>query len=347
MTTRISRRGFLQSATATALIVGFDATGALAQSPVSSGHLTPFVKIFPDGRVVAIIKHFEGGQGTATGLSALVAEELNMRLQDISFEMAPSDNDRYANLHFGAQATGGSSSMANSYLQYRTAAAAARELLLAAAADSWGVSAKTLSLRDGIISGGGKSASIGVFAEAAAKMRIPDQPRLKDPADWRVLGVDQKARLDTPDKIDGTARFSMDIQLDNQMVVAIKRTPRFGGVVASFDDSAARQVPGFIMAVQMPNNVGVMAFAETTWAAFQARDSLTVEWDFSSAERRSSGAIEDELLAMVRAAPEFQATGTDLATANAELKKRRSDRRGGVLFSDARPCADGTDGRHA
>lgn len=319
MAKQFSRRGFLKSVTATALIVGFDPGGAIAQTARSGGNLTPFVKVLSDGRVVAIIKHFEGGQGTATGLSALVAEELNMSLQDIAFEMAPSDNAHYANTFFGAQGTGGSTSMANSYLQYRTAAAAAREMLIAAAADNWGVSADVLTLRDGLISGGGRSEKIGAFVEAAATLAVPERPRLKDPADWRVLGVDQKVRLDTPAKIDGSAQYSMDVQLDDQMVVAIRRTPRMGGVVASFDDSAARRVPGFIMAIQMPNNKGVFVFSETTWAAFRARDALTVEWDFSSAETRSTDELKEELLSMVRTEPQFQASETDLATAGSAL----------------------------
>jgi isoquinoline 1-oxidoreductase beta subunit len=103
------------------------------------------------------------------------------------------------------------------------------------------------------------------------------------------------------------------------MVVSIKRSARLGGVVASFDDSAAREVPGFIMAIQMPNNKGVMAYAETTWAAFQARDALEVKWDFSAAESRSTNALKAELLAMVNASPEFQASETDLATSSAAI----------------------------
>lgn len=321
MSAPLSRRTFLNSAAAAGavLAIGLDPRGALANVAPSSGNLTPFVKIYEDGTVAAIIKHFEGGQGTATGLSALIAEELNMSLQDITFEMAPADNARYANLFFGAQGTGGSTSMANSFTQYRTAAAATREMLIAAAADAWGVDPAELTLGDGKISGAGNSAGIGTFVAAATTRDIPAEPRLKDPSEWTVIGVDQKARLDSPAKIDGSARFSMDVQLDNQMVVAIRRSPRLGGVVASFDDSGAREVPGFIMAIQMPNNKGVMAYAESTWAAFQARDALEVEWDFAEAESRSSDALRAELLGMVRAEPEFQVSETDLATATAAI----------------------------
>ena len=322
MTTSISRRAFLKSTAATvgtALTLGLDARGAMAMTTQSGGNITPFVRIHADGTVVAIIKHFEGGQGTATGLSALIAEELNMSLQDITFEHAPSDNARYANLMFGSQGTGGSSSIANSFVQYRTAAAAARDMLLNAAAEAWNVSADTLQLRDGVISGAGNSAGIGDFVEAAIGMEVPTEPRLKDPSEWQVIGVDQKARLDTPAKIDGSAKFSMDVQLENQLVVAIKRSPRLGGLVAAFDDSAAREVPGFVMAIQMPNNKGVMAYADTTWAAFQARDALEIEWDFSAAESRSTDELKAELMAMVNAEPEFQASETDLATASAAI----------------------------
>jgi isoquinoline 1-oxidoreductase beta subunit len=321
MIDKLSRRSFLKNTAAAgaALTIGFDANGALARPSQPGGNVTPFVKIYPNGTVAAIIKHFEGGQGTATGLSALIAEEMNMSLQNITFETAPSDNTRYANLIFGSQGTGGSTSMANSYTQYRTAGAAAREILLAAAAQKWGVSVNTLVLKDGVITGSGKSGKINEFLEAAATMDVPAKPQLKDPSEWTVIGVDQKARLDTPAKINGSAKYSMDMQFDNQMVVAIKRSPKLGGVVKSFDDSAARKVSGFIMAIQMPNNKGVIAYAETTWAAFQVRDALEVEWDFSSAENRSSDVLKKELLAMVNTAPAFQASQTDLATASSAI----------------------------
>jgi isoquinoline 1-oxidoreductase beta subunit len=319
MTTEISRRRFLQSAAGVALIIGFDPRGALAQVAQPGGNITPFIKIHPDGTVVAIIKHIEGGQGTATGLSALIAEELNMSLRDITFEMAPSDPQRYANLFFGSQGTGGSTSMANSFMQYRTAAAATREMLLAAAAQTWGVPAEALVLADGVISGSGNSANISAFVDVASGMAVPAEPMLKAPSEWRVIGRDQKARLDTPAKINGSAKYAMDMHFDNQMVVAIKRSPKLDGVVASFDDSAARAVPGFIMAIQMPNNKGVMAYADTTWAAFQARDALDVTWDFSTAESRGSDTLKAELLAMVSSDPEFQASETDLTTASAAI----------------------------
>ena len=320
MTINTSRRTFLKSAGAivAVLAVGVDAGGALAKAAATGGDITPFVKIAQDGTVTAIVKHFEGGQGAATGLSALIAEELNMRLQDIAFEMAPSDPTRYNNLAFGAfQGTGGSTAIANSYLQYRTAGAAVREMLIAAAAESWGVDAAGLTLKDRVISGAGQSGGIGEFVAAAAAMEVPAEPALKDPADFTVIGKDIKARRDTFDKIDGSGIFAMDVHLDNMMVAVIQRSPRFGGTVASFDDSAAQQVQGFVMAQTLPNKAGVAVYADTTWGALQARDALEIDWDVSAAESRDSDQIQAELLAAVNAAPEFTATPLDVAAAGA------------------------------
>ena len=323
MTIDTTRRGFLlgTGAALSVFAIGLDANGALAATTVTGGNVTPFLTVAEDGTVTAIIKHFEGGQGVATGLSALIAEEMNMDLADINWQHAPSDPNRYANLFFGGfQGTGGSTAMANSFMQYRTAAAAAKEMLIAAAADEWGVDVAALTLRDGVISGQGREAGIGRFVAAAAAMEVPAEPTLKAPTDFRVIGKDIKARRDTADKINGRGRYSMDVQIEGQMVVALKRAPNYGAKVVSFDDSAAREVRGFIMAQALPTGGAVVAYAENTWAAFQARDALEIEWDMSEAEYRSSAAIKDELLAMVRAEPRYTGSETDLATASTAIE---------------------------
>lgn len=307
MTMNTSRRGFLRgvAATTAVLAIGLDNKGALAKTSQDGGNLTPFVQIDAQGNVTAIVKHFEMGQGTTTGLTSLIAEELNMTLDQVGYAFAPSDNNRYANLFFQSQGTGGSSSMANSFLQYRQAGAAARHMLLSAAAKAWRMPVKQLEIKDGIISGGGKSAGIGDFVEASSRLKVPGRPQLKDSSAFRVIGNPQSARKDTAGKINGTARYAMDVQFENQIVVAIKRTPRYGGRVAGFDRTAAQGVKGFLHAATMPNQAGVAVFAETTWAAFQARDLIEVQWDFSAAESRSSEQIKQELLAAVNTDPEF------------------------------------------
>lgn len=323
MTISTSRRGFLAGtgATLATLAIGLDPKGALAATSTTGGNITPFLTIAEDGTVTAIIKHFEGGQGVSTGLSALIAEEMNMALEDIQWRHAPSDPTRYGNLFFGGfQGTGGSTAMANSFMQYRTAGAAAKEMLISAAAEAWGVEPAALSLSDGVISGAGRQAGIGDFVAAAAAMEVPAEPVLKDPSEFRVIGKEIKARRDTADKINGSGIYAMDVQLDGQMVVALKRAPNYGAKIVSFDDSAAKEVRGFIMAQALPTGDAVMVYAENTWAAFQARDALEIEWDMSAAETRSSGAIKDELLQMVRSEPQYTASETDLATASSAIE---------------------------
>ncbi len=307
MRIQTTRRGFLAGAGATAfLIVGLGSRGATAAASTESKMLNPFVKIGSDGSVTAIVKHFEKGQGPATGLPTLIAEELGVRMDQIGYEFAPSNPELYANLTFGKfQGTGGSTAMANSYLQYRKAGAAARQMLIAAAAKEWNVDASGLAIEDGMVEGGGKSAPIGQFVAAASQIEAPAEPKLKDAGDFKLIGNPDVRRLDTAIKSNGTAKFAMDVHLPNQMVAVIKRPARKDGIVVSIDDSGSKAVKGFINAAVLPNKAGVAVYAQNTWAAFQARDALTVEWDMSKAESRSSDEIKSEIMAALEAEPEF------------------------------------------
>lgn len=321
MTLNTSRRGFLKSAAAAAavLYVGARPDGAMAAGAEPS-MLTPFVKIDADGKVTAIVKHFEMGQGPSTGLTTLIAEELGVTMDQIGFEFAPSNPQLYNNLLFGPfQGTGGSTAMANSFMQYRTAGAAAREMLINAAAEAWGVDAGDLSLDEGVISGAGQSAPLGDFVAAAAGMDVPAEPRLKDPSEFTLIGNPAVKRKDNDPKTTGTAMFAMDVMLDNQMVAVIQRSPRMGGTVAGFDDSDAQGIKGFIRAATLPNKAGVVVFADTTWAALQAREALSIDWDNSAAEMRSSSDVKDQLIAAVNADPVYNVTGADLSATQAAL----------------------------
>ena len=299
----LSRRGFLKSSAAlgAVLVVGVGADGALAAGEAGAA-LNPFVKVGADGRVIAVVKHFEKGQGPATGLATLIAEELGVGMDRIDYEFAPSNPKLYNNLAFGQfQGTGGSTAMANSFMQYRTAGAAAREMLIAAAASAWGVDASSLAIADGTVAGGGKAAPLGDFVAAAAKLPAPEKPRLKAPNEWRLIGNPDVRRLDSAIKGNGQAQFAMDVHLPNQMVVVIARAPNYGSTVAGFDDGAAKAVKGFIRAATLPNKAGVAVYAESTWAAFQAREALQVNWDLSKAENRDSAAIKAEIEAALAA----------------------------------------------
>jgi len=320
MTVSTSRRGFLKGAAATGavLMVGITPKGAVAAS--GDAMLNPFVKISSDGSVTAIVKHFEMGQGPSTGLTTLIAEEIGLRMDQISYDFAPSNPELYNNLFFGPfQGTGGSTAMANSFMQYRQAGAAAREMLLQAAANAWGVDAGTLTLEEGVVNGGGKSAPLGEFVAAAAELEAPAEPRLKDPSEFKLIGNPDIRRLDSKIKTNGSAMFAMDVYLPNQMIAMIKRPEQRGALAEAFDDSEAKTVKGYIRAAILPNKAGVAVYAENTWAAMQARDFLAVTWETSAAEARSSDEIEAEIRAALEAEPTYNVNKTDAAATRAAI----------------------------
>ena len=322
MTVQTSRRGFLKGAAATTavLLVGIRPNGVLAAGSTEGKMINPFVKIGSDGSVTAIVKHFEKGQGPATGLPTLIAEELGLRMDQIDYEFAPSNPQVYNNLLFGQfQGTGGSTAMANSFMQYRQAGAAAREMLVTAAAKEWGVDASSLTIEEGMVVGPGKSAPIGEFVAAAAELEPPAEPVLKDPSTFKLIGNPEVRRLDTAIKSNGKAVYAMDVHLPNQMVAMIKRPPRKDGLAVSLDDSGARQVKGFVNAAILPNKAGVAVYAESTWAALQARDALEVEWDLSNAESRSSQEIKAEIMAALDAEPEYNVLKNDQGAVSSAL----------------------------
>jgi isoquinoline 1-oxidoreductase subunit beta len=322
MTLNTSRRGFLKGAAAASavLLVGARPDGALAGGASQGAKLNPFVKINADGMVTAIVKHFEKGQGPATGLTTLIAEELGISMEDIAYEFAPSDPGTYNNLLFGpVQGTGGSTALANSYMQYRQAGAAAREMLIQAAAKEWGVKASTLDIVDGQVTDGTNQAPLAQFVAAASQLSAPENPRLKDPSEFRLIGNAKVHRKDTPPKINGTAKYAMDLHLDNQMVAVILRSPRKGALVTGFNDADATGIKGYIRSAVLPNKAGVAVYAEHTWAAFQAREALSVEWDNSNAEMRSSDQIREQLIAAVNADPTYELTETSAAKAQLSM----------------------------
>lgn len=296
MAIETTRRSFLKSAVATGvvLVIGLRPDGRLGVGAAGApAELNPFVRISADGMVEVVIKHFEMGQGTTTGLATLVAEELDADWQRVITDFAPADKERYKNLAFGAQGTGGSTAIANSFLQYRKAGAAAREVLVKAAAASWGVPASEITVENGVLKSGKHQAHFGEMVAKAATFTPSQEPVLKQPAQFRLIGKDGLARKDTPAKINGTATFAMDVKIPGMVYAVILRSPRFGGTLKSFDASAAKSVKGFVDAKELPTKGGIAVFAKSTWAAFKSREAITAEWDFSAAENRST----DELVA--------------------------------------------------
>ncbi len=245
-----------------------------------------FVRIAPDNTVTVLSKHIEFGQGPYTGLATIVAEELDADWSQMRAEAAPADGSLYANLFFGIQGTGGSTAMANSWRQLRQAGATARAMLVAAAAERWGVPAGEITVARGVVSHpSGESATFGELAEAAATQTAPADVALKDPSEFTLIGTD-RPKLDTLAKTTGQATFTIDVQREGMRTVAIAHPPKFGAKVAAFDPAAALAVDGVEKVAQIP--AGVAVYGRNTWAALQGRAALEVTWDESGAETRSS-----------------------------------------------------------
>lgn len=296
MNIKTTRRAFLQGATAAsaALVVGLNAKGAWAAAHGGEFMPNPFVKIADDGKVTVILKHFEMGQGTTTGLSTLLAEELDANWEDVGIEFAPADTATYMNTLMGVQGSGGSTAIANSYMQYREAGAAAKSLLIQAAAADWGVPAGDIQVKDGMVTHGDKSAGFGELVGKVPEGAEPD-PALKSPAEFTKIGDASLPRKDSAAKTNGTAIFAMDVMPEGVVYAVLQRSPKFGGTLTSFDASAAMEVEGVVDVKETP--MGVAVYATNTWAALQGREALETEWDFSNAETRSQDEIEAEYTA--------------------------------------------------
>lgn len=263
------------------------------------GAFGPFIKVAADGTVTVVSKHIEFGQGNHAGLAAVAAEELDADWDKVKVEQAPANASAYANTSFGMQGTGGSSAISNSWMQLRNAGAAARAMFVQAAATTWGVPAGEITVRNGLVAHtSGKQAHFGDLVEAAAKVAPPQKPTLKDPKTFTLIGSDRVRRKDSALKSTGTARFTQDVHMDGMLTAMVAHSPKFGGKVASFDPTAAKKVPGVIDIVQIPTGVAVIA--ETTWAARQGRDALSVKWDDAKAETRSTDQMRAEYATLAK-----------------------------------------------
>jgi len=300
MTVTQSRRNFLASSLGLVIAVALPMRGraqsgaALAFQPDGTEPTfapNAFIRVAEDDTITVIIKHIEFGQGPFTGLSTLVAEEMDADWGQMRAESAPADDEKYKNLLFGLQATGGSTAMANSYTQMRKAGAAARAMLVQAAAEEWGVDASTITISDGVLTSGDNSSTFGPLAKKAAMLTPPEDPPVKDPKDFVLIGKD-RPKLDSQAKSTGTAVFTMDIDLPDMEYVVIRHAPMLGGAVASFDDADAMKVPGVTAVRQIPQ--GIAVYATSTHAALSGRNALTVEWDDSAAETRTSAQMMED-----------------------------------------------------
>jgi len=304
-----SRREFLRTGAAggAALIVGFRLSArAFAEQAAEQEKKTPnpfdaWVRITPDNRVTLILGKSEMGQGIMTALPMILAEELCVDWKNVRVEQAPTNPKIYE------LGTGGSGSVAGSWLPLRRAGAAAREMLIAAAAQKWEVGADTCKAVDGqVVHGNPKRyLSYGELVEAAAKLPIPNfnTVPLKNSDDFTLVGHDMR-RYEARAKASGAAVFGIDSRIPGMLYAVVARCPVFGGKLVSFDAAKAKAVPGVrdVIAFETSGRGasttgGVAVLAVNSWAAMQGRNALEVKWDFGAAAKESSAGLHEQFLA--------------------------------------------------
>ncbi|HSH71011.1 MAG TPA: xanthine dehydrogenase family protein molybdopterin-binding subunit [Deferrisomatales bacterium] len=248
-----------------------------------------WIRIGPDDGVTVVVHHSEMGQGVYTSIPMLVAEELEVEWSKVRFEAAPVAAV-YNHPWWGAQGTGGSTSIPSSWEPLRKVGATARTMLIAAAAAEWGVPARECAAENGRVvhRSSGRTERYGALAGKAARLPVPTEVALKDPKQFKIIGKPMP-RLDTPEKVQGTGRFGIDVALPGMLTAVIQRAPSFGGKVKSFDAQKARGVPGVRAVAEVPSGVAVIA--DGYHAASAGRDALRIEWQAGPEPDLSSDAL--------------------------------------------------------
>ncbi|HZB44751.1 MAG TPA: xanthine dehydrogenase family protein molybdopterin-binding subunit, partial [Pyrinomonadaceae bacterium] len=251
-----------------------------------------FVRIKPDGKVFIQVNRLEFGQGVQTALPMILADELDADWSQVVAELAPAA-DVYKDPVFGIQMVGGSGSIAHSFQQYRELGAKTRAMLVAAAAERWNVAPEQCRTEASVVRGpGGQSAKYAELAVEAARKPVPASVRLKEPAQFRLVGKKVR-RLDGRPKCDGSQKFGLDLDLPGMKVAVVAHPPVFGARVKSVDAAAARAVEGVrdVFEIPLAKGTGVAVVADKFWPAKRARDLLKIEWDFNGVERADSSQL--------------------------------------------------------
>ena len=277
-----SRRTFLVTGAAAGggLLLGVYLPRSIrAMAQVADETLAPnaFVRIKPDDSITLVMPQVEMGQGTYTSMSMLIAEELEVALEQIGAEAAPPNDKLYANPLLGFQVTGGSTSVPGFWEPLRRAGATARVMLIEAAASQWGVDAALCRAEKGdVVSPTGERLKYGALVEAASKLPVPDKVRLKAPEEFTLIGTPAK-RIDTPEKVNGKAKFGIDAMVPGMKFATVAACPVLGGKVKSVDDSKTLAIAGVRQVVRIDNAVAVVG--DNMWAAMQGLQALYIEWD--------------------------------------------------------------------
>jgi len=301
-TPKLSRRKFVVGSAAMAgggLVLGLNVPGiteVAAENGASEVNI--WVAIKPDDSCVIRVARSEMGQGTITGLAQLVAEELECDWKKVSTEGISPGRNLASKRAWGEMGTGGSRGIRTSQDYVRRGGAAARMMLLQAAADRWQVPVAEVTVNDGVITHAAskRTTSYGRVAAAASKLTPPDLKaiKLKDPKDWKVAGKPLK-RLDTADKLNGAKIFAIDVKLPGMLNAAIKDAPVFGAKVVSFDEAKIARMPGVRKVIKV-KDTAVAVVADTWWHAKTALDALPITWDEGENAKVSSATIADRLM---------------------------------------------------
>lgn len=309
--TRASRRRFLQGS---ALVMGFAWLGrrkahAAGEEPslkvIGGGGedvgnafegFAPggFIRIGRDGSIVFVIPSTEMGQGIYTGEAMLLAEELEVGLDQVRIMPAPPNEELYRQPILKSQATGGSTSIRGAWVPLRQAGAAARTMLIAAAAAQWAVPAEECFAERAVVTHRptGRTLTYADLADASARQPVPQDVPLKDPKDFKLIGKNTR-RVDTPSKVDGSAQYGIDVKVDGMKIAAVSICPVPDGTLASLDDSAARQIKGVVDVIRIKNAVAVTA--DHYWAARQGLAALKITWNYGPKTSLSSQSIWSDL----------------------------------------------------
>jgi isoquinoline 1-oxidoreductase beta subunit len=289
--------------------------GPRATGEARGGQLNAWLRIGTDDSITVVVDRSEMGQGVYTALPMLLAEELEVDLPRIRIVAAPV-GEPYVNALNGGQVTGTSNSVQDAWEKLRKAGAQARLMLIAAAAQMWHVNPSDCHALNGkVVSAQGRTASYGQLAEAAAKMPVPKDVALKNAAQFRLIGK-PLPRLDTPDKVDGSAEFGLDVKLPGMLYAVIALSPMLGGKAASVDSTAASAMPGVRRVLSTAS--GVVVAADHFWQARKARDVLRISWNPGPNGRLDNAAIR-ALLDQAAAKPGASALSRDEVAAS--LKK--------------------------
>jgi isoquinoline 1-oxidoreductase subunit beta len=302
---KLSRRNFLKTTAATgaALVVRFHwAQGAFAQDKQEKPRINPFdawVHMDQAGDVTLIVPKSEMGQGVYTSLAMILADELEVDWKKVRVEHAPTNPDIYD------LGTGGSGSVIGSYKPLRQAGAAARELLITAAAQTWSVDPKTCHAKDGVVIHNPRAHTLtyGELVAKASRLPVPDfnKVQLKNPDDFRYIGRDIP-HIELPTKVDGTAQFGIDVRVPGMLYAVVARCPVYGGKVKSFDATKAKAVPGVLHVVEIPPVVpdchtfgGIAVVANSSYAAMKGREALQIDWDNGPAAGENTPWLREHL----------------------------------------------------